>query len=76
LSWVTARITKEKLRETLTDNEKALYAEVAAQKRAQNKDNKTASISRKKAIKSAQDELTKIHEQVSVLQARIPFCSR
>ncbi|CEL52800.1 hypothetical protein RSOLAG1IB_11145 [Rhizoctonia solani AG-1 IB] len=71
LSWVTHRIRQEGLTSQLTKEEKARYAELAAETRSKNKDAKTASLTRKQAIESAEEQLTQVHSQLETLHARL-----
>lgn len=66
LGWVTKRIREENLKDKVTDEEKIEYAKQAEEKRAENKEALVLSLTRKKTVSVAQQQLDSIYQQVSL----------
>ncbi|KAG9087655.1 hypothetical protein FS749_002767 [Ceratobasidium sp. UAMH 11750] len=71
LGWVSKRIQDEGLNKDLTDKDKERYAKLATDTRANNKEAKMASITRKKAVSKAKDEVLALHQQFERLNRQV-----
>ncbi|KAG9105111.1 hypothetical protein FRC07_009608, partial [Ceratobasidium sp. 392] len=63
LGWASRRITERGENLNLTDEQKQEYIKYATQTRAENKEAKAATVTRKKAVAAVAKELASVHEQ-------------
>ncbi|KAG8701354.1 hypothetical protein FRC09_005420 [Ceratobasidium sp. 395] len=61
LGWVAARIKAEDQYSDLSDEQKAHYTKIAAEKRAENKEVRTAGMTRKKVVEAAKAKLENLN---------------
>ncbi|KAG8702787.1 hypothetical protein FRC08_003247 [Ceratobasidium sp. 394] len=62
LAWVTKRIKEDDQYKNMSVEEKEKYAKLAAQRRVETKETKSAAITRKKVVEGASEELESVHQ--------------
>ncbi|KAG8705243.1 hypothetical protein FRC08_001759 [Ceratobasidium sp. 394] len=70
LPWVTRRLKNEKIGESLSEAQKEMYAKKAAEKRVSNKEQKAVSMTREKALKSVEDKIESIFQELQQINSQ------
>ncbi|KAG8769282.1 hypothetical protein FRC12_005051 [Ceratobasidium sp. 428] len=73
LAWVATQVKEDDRFKNLSEKEKAHYAEIAERKRTENKEAKTARITRKKMIEAAAEKVDAIHADLEALNLQVGF---
>ncbi|KAG8699990.1 hypothetical protein FRC08_004994 [Ceratobasidium sp. 394] len=73
LAWVSKRIKEDDQFKNLSNEEKEKYAKLAAQKRVETKETKSAAVTRKKVVESASEELEAVHQEHLNIKLGVEF---